>query len=108
MVPLAVWAVEQSSSWKTEPPGSKRMPTIISAARLLITPAQPSSTASLVTKCGLKAYRSFTSIRSGVDDLEGRGRDSGRNFRLRSPAVQVEPDRMLHALIAQLDWPRLH
>jgi hypothetical protein len=47
--------------------GSKRMPTIVFAARPLITPALPSSAAFLVIRCGSKACRSFTSIQPSVE-----------------------------------------
>src|SRR5436190_3583630 len=106
---LAVWAVQQSFNWKTARRGSKRIPTIVFAARPLITPALPSSAAFLVIRCGLKACRSFTSIRSSANRfIQGRGQRPGVQLKLRSRPVQVEPDRMLHALIAQLDRPRLH
>ena len=44
----------------------------------------------------------------GKIQFEPRPATGGYNFKLRSRPVQVEPDRMLHALIAQLDRPRLH
>src|SRR5207253_9628566 len=111
MAALAVWAVQLLSSWKTGRPGSKRMPTIISAVPPLITPALRLSAAFLVIRCGSKACRSFTSIRSGVDRVtQDRGQrlrkcsraHRGYKVRLRSPLARVAPDRMLHVLVALL------